>query len=84
MDLGERAGHFKFLIRDRDSKFTSTFDHVLAGNGVRVIKTPVPSPFSARDCCPARPAACAPPANYDSSRCCPATWPEPRPPPGLR
>jgi len=44
MDLGERAGQFKFLIRDRDSKFTSAFDQVLAGNGVRIIKTPVRSP----------------------------------------
>jgi transposase InsO family protein len=44
MDLGERAGHFKFLVRDRDSKFTAAFDEVLAGNGVRIIKTPVRSP----------------------------------------
>jgi putative transposase len=44
MDLGERAGQFKFLIRDRDSKFTTAFDGVLAGNGTRVIKTPVRSP----------------------------------------
>ena len=44
MNLGERAGHFKFLIRDRDSKFTAAFDEVLAGNGVRIIKTPVRSP----------------------------------------
>ena len=44
MDLGERAGHFKFLVRDRDSKFTAAFDHVLAGNGLRIIKTPVRSP----------------------------------------
>ena len=44
MDLGERAGHFKFLIRDRDSKFTSVFDDVFVGNGVRIIRTPPRSP----------------------------------------
>jgi putative transposase len=44
MDLGERAGRFKFLIRDRDSKFTPTFDEVFAGNCSRIIKTPVQSP----------------------------------------
>jgi putative transposase len=44
MDLGERAGRFKFLLRDRDSKFTAAFDEVFAGNGTRVIKIPVRSP----------------------------------------
>ena len=44
MDLGERAGQFKFLIRDRDSKFTAVFDDVFAGKGMRIIKTPVQSP----------------------------------------
>ena len=44
MDLGEYATRFKFLIRDRDSKFTAVFDEVLAGNGMRIIKTPVRSP----------------------------------------
>jgi len=44
MDLGERAGRFKFLIRDRDSKFTAVFDDVFSSNGTRVIKTPVRSP----------------------------------------
>jgi len=43
MDLGERAGQFKFLIRDRNSKFTPVFDEVFANNGVRIINTPVRS-----------------------------------------
>ena len=46
MELGECAARFRFLIRDRDSKFTTAFDQVLAGNGARVIKTPVCSPLA--------------------------------------
>jgi transposase InsO family protein len=44
MDLGERAGQFKFLVRDRDSRFTAAFDGAFAGNGTRVIRTPVRPP----------------------------------------
>jgi hypothetical protein len=44
MDLGERAGRFKFLIRDRDSKFTAAFDAVFTGADIRTIRTPVRAP----------------------------------------
>jgi putative transposase len=43
-DLGERASRFRFLVRDRDGRFTAAFDGVFAGNGTRVIGTPARSP----------------------------------------
>jgi transposase InsO family protein len=44
MDLGEHAARFRFLISDRDSKFTATFDAVFAGVDIRIIRTPVRTP----------------------------------------
>jgi putative transposase len=42
--LGDRADRFRFLIRDRDSKFTAAFGAVFTGADIRMIRSPVRAP----------------------------------------
>jgi hypothetical protein len=44
MALEDHADSVKFLLRDRDTKFTAAFDAAFTGPGVRIIKTPVQAP----------------------------------------
>ena len=43
MQLGEEQP-FRFLIHDRDTKFSHAFDEVLRTEGIKVIRTPVQAP----------------------------------------
>jgi transposase InsO family protein len=40
MDLGDRVTQFRFLVRDRASQFTASFDAVLADVGIHVVRIP--------------------------------------------
>ena len=44
MRLDDEDAHPRFLVRDRDSKFTRDFDQVFRSDGIRVIKAPVRAP----------------------------------------
>jgi len=44
MELADQASTIKFLIRDRDTKYTASFDAVFTAEGTRIIKSPVRAP----------------------------------------
>jgi hypothetical protein len=44
MELADQASTVKFLIHDRDTKYTSSFDAVLAGDAVRIVRSPPCAP----------------------------------------
>jgi putative transposase len=48
MALEDRAGRFRFLLRDRDAKFTAAFDTVVAADGIRVLITPRANAYAER------------------------------------
>src|SRR5688572_5986396 len=44
MNSGTNAGRWRFLIRDRDTKFTAALDAVLTADDIEVIKIPPRAP----------------------------------------
>jgi len=44
MMLDSRAHPVQFLLRDRDAKYTSSFDEVFKAAGIRIIRTPIRAP----------------------------------------
>ena len=44
MTLDDRAGHLRFLLHDRDTKFTAAFDAVFTAAGLDILRTPPQAP----------------------------------------
>ena len=44
MDLQDTGAGVKYLIRDRDARFTQAFDAVFAGEGIEIVTTGVRVP----------------------------------------
>lgn len=44
MDIDDHDQQVRFLIHDRDAKFPRAFDALLAGENIKVIRTPVQAP----------------------------------------
>ena len=43
MQLGDEQ-RFRFLLHDRDTKFTHAFDEIFLSEGIKVIRTPIQAP----------------------------------------
>jgi putative transposase len=44
MDLDGHLDSVKFLLRDRDTKFTAAWDAVFTGAGIRILRSPIQAP----------------------------------------
>jgi putative transposase len=65
MDLDDCGGRPRFLIHDRDTKFSRAFDAIFASEGIEIVRTPIQAPtrMPSRN---AGSAACAGSASTDS------------------
>ena len=44
IDLDDRGSQLRFLVHDRDSKFSAAFDALFDSTGIRIIRTPIRAP----------------------------------------